>query len=135
MSEIEYKLTHKCGAAFYPAETIRLYANEDGVKKGYRYQDLMIGPCRCGEEVFAYIGVDDLFEPIRYEAISHKKHKEWAVRKESNRVVLVKQKLRAPGTFRPDDLGESKLKMNTVTGTQFDKNSGKWRFKENISVA
>ncbi len=126
MTQIEYKLIHKCGASFYPEESHRLYANESGIALGYRYQDLMIGQCKCSESVFAYIGLNDLFETIKYEPISHKKQNDWAVRKESDRVVTVKVKIKD---------GLSKKKLGTVTGSKQDKQSGKWRYSNNINVA
>ncbi len=128
MAEIEYKLEHaSCKSSFWPTETVRLYANEDGIERGYRYQDFMLGPCPCCfADVAAYIGVDEFKRPIRRHPISKKEIGAWAVRKQTEFTSRRQSKLN-PKKY-------SLERQETVNGSVLDKRSGKYFFKDAIAV-
>lgn len=126
MSEL-YQLEHaSCKSEFWPTETVRLYANEDGIERGYRYQDLLIGSCTCGEDIFAYVGLNEKKKPIQKHPISKKHQKVWAVRKQTEFVRRRQSHL--------DPQKYSKDRQQTVNGSVFDKRSGKYFFKDAIGV-
>jgi len=131
-----YWLYHtKCGIDFLPTQQVRLNTDENGVERGYLYQDLMMGECpQCQVSVFAYVGVNHVNEPVRYEAIGKKEHDEWMGRIETCSLVKPKPKLRPPGTNGPDDLGESKVERGTVCGTPYHNKAGTYLHQEMIPV-
>lgn len=125
MSRIERKIKHKSGALITPESVTFLYAHDDATRKGYRYVDLMIGSF-CGDDIFAYIGINDLHEDCGYEPISKKKHADWIARLETNRVKAHKLKL--------DPRFYSDVPSLTVTGSVYDQRSGKYFFRQLIPV-
>jgi len=126
MSEM-YQLEHaSCKTEFWPTETVRLYANEDGIERGYRYQDLLIGNCECGEDIFAYVGIDEFKKPIQKHHIGKKQHGTWALRKQTEKVKTRSSRL--------DPSKYSKDRQETVNGCVYDRRSGKYFFKDAIGV-
>lgn len=121
MDKIPYMLTHfkrDCGMEFAPTETDRL-TSEPQYAEVYKYQDLLRGVCpHCKVDVAGWIGINFLLETVKYHSINEKKIQTWINRFDTDLV-------------RP----HYKNASSTVCGTVKDKNSGKWRFKETISVA
>ncbi len=119
---MEYKLSHKCGANFYPDKVERL-PSDTGT---YKHQDLLMGVCRCGKEVFAWIGVDYVGIATDYYKINHTKHDSWLERVQTEAIRPIKQSL--------NPLKYAREEMWTVSGSVRDKNSGRFIFRNNIPI-
>lgn len=120
MSEkVSYMLVHeKCSKTFAPRQTCRLVADQANNKR-FKYQDLLDGRCPvCHEDIMAWIGIDYLLEPVEYVAISHKKHRVWIDRFDTDLVRTHDPKAH-----------------HVVNGCAFDRNSGRWLYLTNIPVA
>jgi hypothetical protein len=119
---LEYKLSHKCGANFYPDKVERL-PSDTGT---YKHQDLLMGVCKCGQEVFAWIGVNHVGEPEKYFNINHTKHDDWLKRVKTEAVRPIKQNL--------NPLKYAREEMWTVSGSVRDKHSGRFLYRNNIPI-
>jgi hypothetical protein len=124
-----------CGDEFTPNKTARLHSSKPAKDKGYAFQDLIEAECpHCHLTAMACVGVDEDGDPLSYKAIKRDQHATWRARAEKRTVASAPTPLRAPGTNSPEDLGDSKKKMETVTGCVQDKQSGKYRYKDVIRV-
>lgn len=121
-----YKLTC-CEMDFPPDSTVRLYPSIRAARKGYKYQDLMIGRCpECNAVALACVSVDADGDPIGYEVIPRQQHSLWRRHCDVRSIYEGRPKL--------DKTKHSLKQVDTVSGSIYNQKIGKYIYSDTIRV-